>query len=935
MIKLSWNEIRHNAIQFANTFQTASNENAEAQTFWNEFFQVFGLDRKLLATFEEPVKSLKNTQKRIDLFWKGVLLAEHKSAGESLDKAHSQAFDYIQDLATQHRDHEIPRYVVLSDFQRFVLFDLNPDRDPEEKHAQPYERWEFDLPDLHKHVRQFAFLLGQQNVKFRVEDDANLIAARLMTDLHDAFEDAGYPTHELERLLVRILFCLFADDTGIFEINQFENYIRNVTREDGSDLGMHLDALFYILDTPYEQRQKGLDEDRAAFPYVNGELFAGRLSPAAATRDMRNRLLAASAFNWGAISPAVFGSLFQGIMEPKERRQIGAHYTSERDILKVIRPLFLDALGEEFRAIKAKRQKNVRDADLIVFQNKLASLNFLDPACGCGNFLVIAYREIRRLELEVIKLRHLSGKAVQQQELPVGEVAKLSKVDVNQFYGIEIGEWPARIAETALWLTDHQMNNDLSLLFSNRFMRIPLKESPHIQCANALRFDWNDLLPAEKCNYVFGNPPFIGAKFQIKEQRAEVKLIAGSGSGTGLLDYVTLWYFKAADYIQNEDQRCAFVSTNSISQGEQVGVLWTKLFTKGMKLHFAHRTFSWQSEAKGKAHVHVVIIGFGRGDVSPKRLFDYDDIKGEPTENIVTNINPYLIEGDDFTILNRSKPICSVPEIGIGNKPIDGGHYLFTEEEKEEFLRQEPVAEKYFRPWIGSREFINGFQRWCLWLGDAPASDLRQMPLATARIDAVRKVRLASGSIPTQKLANTPRRFHVENFPEGPFLVLPEVSSERRPYIPIGYLEPPTICSNLVKLMPNATPYHFGILTSTMHMAWVRQICGRLKSDYRYSAKLVYNNFPWPSTPSEAQRAKVAQCAQAVLDARKKHLDQGSTLADLYDPLYMPPELLKAHHALDRAVDKCYRPKGFQTERERVEFLFERYQALTAPLAGE
>lgn len=509
----------------------------------------------------------------------------------------------------------------------------------------------------------------------------------------------------------------------------------------------------------------------------------------------------------------------------------------------------------------------------------------------------------------------------------------MSQVDVHQFYGIEIGEWPARIAETALWLTDHQMNIELSTTFGNVFQRIPLKASPHIHCDNALRMDWNDVLPAPHCSYILGNPPFIGAKLQTAEQKTDVRLIADGVKGAGLLDYVTLWYMKAVDYIGNTKISCAFVSTNSISQGEQVGILWSELYGKGVKIHFAHRTFSWESEAKGKAHVHVVIIGFGLTDKPVKQIFEYEHLKSEPSTTQVANINPYLIEGRDTTVQNRTNPICAVPDIGIGNKPIDGGNYLFTDEQKREFLIREPGAEKYFRPWIGSKEFLHGYHRWCLWLGDANPSNLKELPECRKRVEAVRKLRLDSKSLPTQKLAITPRRFHVENFPNGNFLVIPKVSSENRAAIPIGFMGSGTFVSDLCFIMKDATLYQFGVLTSSMHMAWVRQVCGRLESRYRYSAKLVYNNFPWPEDATDAQRAKVEACAQGVLDAREVFLQRGSTLADLYDPLTMPGDLLKAHQALDKAVDKCYRGTKFESERERVEYLFELYEKLVSPLA--
>jgi hypothetical protein len=515
-----------------------------------------------------------------------------------------------------------------------------------------------------------------------------------MGDLHDALEAGGYTGHNLERFLVRILFCLFAEDTGIFERESFHLFIENRTKEDGSDLGQCLARLFEILNTPPEKRQKNLDETLAQFPYVNGDLFSEHLGFADFNRDMRNALLACTRKDWSRISPAIFGSLFQSIMDDKKRRQIGAHYTSERDILKVIRSLFLDELRVEFENRKADRSTG-RRARLEEFHQKLCKLTFFDPACGCGNFLVIGYRELRQLELETLK--ELFGK---QTELTLADINKLSQVDVDQFYGIEIGEWPARIAEVALWLMDHQMNLRVSEAFGQLYQRLPLKKSPHIHCANALRLDWKTVLPPDKCSYVLGNPPFVGAKFQTDEQRADMDAIAGDVENSGLLDYVTGWYFKAADYIQDTRIVVGFVSTNSLSQGEQVGTLWNHLFQHSqLKIHFAHRTFPWASEARGKAHVHVVIIGFAAFDTPNKRIYDYEGEK--PTVVAAQNISPYLVEGTDSTILNRSTPICDVPEMGIGNKPIDDGNYLFTPDEKAEFLKLEPAAKKLFRRWIG------------------------------------------------------------------------------------------------------------------------------------------------------------------------------------------------------------------------------------------
>ena len=927
---LSWPEIRQRAIVFSHSFADAKKERAEAQTFWNEFFKVFGLERKLVATFEEPVKSLKNTLHSIDLFWKGKMLAEHKSRGESLEKAQSQAFDYLQDLVNEGRQHELPRYILLSDFARMVLYDLEPDCDPGDLHASAMERHEFLLQDLHRHVKEFAFLIGQQTVRFRAEDAANLQAAQLMADLHDTVEASGYTGHDLERLLVRLLFCLFADDTGIFEPGQFELFVRNRTHS--ADLGNQLFALFHILNTDSVRRQSGLDEDLAGFPYINGDLFAEIIQPPAFTSDMRNSLLAAASFNWGRISPAVFGSLFQGIMDDKERRQIGAHYTSERDILKLIRPLFLDALHGEFEQLKALKQKNRREKELVEFQNKLAGLKFLDPACGCGNFLVVAYRELRRLETDILLFRHKT--AVHQEELPAGEMLKLSKVDVHQFYGIEIEEWPARIAETALWLTDHQMNIELSLAFGNQFQRIPLKSTPHIRHGNALRFDWNELLPAAECSYVMGNPPFVGHHNQTAEQKLDQHLVLRNLPARGVLDYVSNWYVKACEYMADTPLSLAFVSTNSITQGEQAGILWSELYGRyNVHIIFAYRTFPWTSEAKGMAHVHVVIIGLTKQSRDTNFLFQYDEVRNLLERTLVRSINPYLVEGPEVVLNNRQSPLCNVPSLIWGSKPTDGGNLILEDEEYRVFMRENPAASVFIKPLICAHQFLHGQKRWCLWLVDAKPQDIKSIPSIVSRVAMVRRFRLASKASSTRAYADRPTLFRQIAVSASTFIVIPLHSSEHRTYIPLGFFGPENIVHNSCSFLPNATPYHFGILTSTMHMSWVRQVCGRLESRYRYSSTLVYNNYPWPTDPTPAQRTKVGACVQAVLDTREKYIDQGSTLADLYDPLYMPGDLLKAHQQLDRAVDRCYRAAPFTSERERVEYLFQLYEQLTSPLA--
>ncbi|NLY15450.1 MAG: class I SAM-dependent DNA methyltransferase [Gammaproteobacteria bacterium] len=893
---LSWNEIKSRALAFSKDWQDEASEHAEAQSFWNDFFHIFGISRRRVASFEHSVKLLGQRRGHIDLFWKGVLLVEHKSLGKDLEKAFDQALDYFTGIA----ERDLPRYVLVSDFARLRLHDLDEQ-----------QSYEFPLSELHQNVQLFGFIAGYQTHKIQEQDPVNIEAAERMGKLHDQMREVGYSGHELEVYLVRLLFCLFAEDTGIFQRQQLQEFIEERTREDGSDLAQQLSALFQVLNTPTDKRFKNLDEQLAAFPYINGQLFAEILPIASFDSAMRRSLLDCCALDWGRISPAIFGSLFQSIMDKTARRNLGAHYTSEGNILKLIKPLFLDELWTEFERYKNNPRK------LQEFQLKLRQLTFLDPACGCGNFLVIAYRELRLLELAVLR-------ALRASDQLALDVSSLIQVDVDQFFGIEIEEFPAQIAQVALWLMDHQMNLLVSEEFGAYFARIPLHTSGTIVHGNALQLDWNDVISAQKLSYILGNPPFVGAKFMDANQRADVALVFEGIKNAGLLDFVAAWYVKALEMMQGTDIRCAFVSTNSISQGEQVGVLWGWMLEQNAKIFFAHRTFAWSNEARGKAAVHCVIIGFALHDISPKTIFEYEDIKGEPLAIEVKNINPYLVDAANTILTNRRRPLCDIPEIGIGNKPIDGGNYLFTAEEKDEFLLKEPAAAPYFRRWLGAHEFLNGYHRYCLWLGDASPADLKKMPEVLKRIDAVRQVRLDSKSAPTQKLAATPTRFHVENMPEGTYLIIPEVSSERRPYIPIGFEEPTTLSSNLVKIVPNASLFHFGVIHSHMHNAWMRVVAGRLESRYRYSVGIVYNNFPWPENPTDKQKQAIETAAQEVLDARAQFPD--SSLADLYDPLTMPPALLKAHQKLDRAVDSAYGKTRFNTEAERVAFLFGLYQ---------
>ena len=921
-MRLSWNEIRARAAKFAVDWADAGYEKGETQSFYNAFFDIFGVRRRSVARYEEHVKRLDNSSGFIDLFWPGVLLVEQKSEGKDLQVAEAQASNYFDALAERDR----PRFQLVCDFKTFRLRDLDAG-----------EMTQFDLADLPKHVEKFGFIIGVARRTFRDQDPANIEASELMGRIHDALKESGFAGHDLELLLVRMVFLLFADDTGIFEPRGiFQELVEERTAEDGSDTGLWLARLFDVLNTPEDQRQKHLDEDLTRFPYVNGDLFRERLRIADFSSAMRAMLIDACGFDWSAISPAIFGALFQSVMAPAERRAQGAHYTTEKNILKVIEPLFLDDLRAEFKRLKARRDTR-RRIELGRFQARLGKLRLLDPACGCGNFLIIAYRELRRLEIEVIREVRAAADPDQFAIAPL-----LSMIDVDQFYGIEIDEFPTRIAETALWMMDHVMNNALSLEFGQSYVRIPLKSSPHIRHADALEMDWAELLRPDQCSYVLGNPPFGGAKYQSPAQRAQVRRIAALGGSGGTLDYVTAWFIKAGEYIRHSGPpgngaAIGFVATNSITQGEQVAQLWPLLFGRlELEIAFAHRTFAWGSDARGVAHVHVVIVGLVERDDAPalRRLFTYDDLKGDPDESRHAALSPYLFDSGGLVdprlvVATARQPINRLPKLIIGSKPIDGGNYILTPEEGAKLIRECPDAAPFVRPYVGSREFLQGGNRHILWLGDAPLGVLKHSVLRD-RVRAVRTLRQASRSKPTRELADTPTLYHVNVIPNAPFLVIPKVSSERREYVPIGWLEPPTVPSDLVFVLQGATKPIFALLTSAMHMAWLRHIGGRLESRYRYSIGLVYNTFPLPPA-SDEQLGKLEPLAEAILGARAEHSD--ATLADLYDPDLMPADLRLAHRKLDRAVDRLYRSRlPFASERERVEHLLVRYEALQAPL---
>ena len=874
----------------------------------------------------------------VDLFWPGMLLVEQKSHGKNLDAALTQALSYFPGIA----ERDLPQIIIVCDFARFRVHRLTTG-----------ETIEFAIKDLHKHIRLFGFVAGYKALEIKPQDPVNIKAAERMGRLHDALKASGYTEHPLEVLLVRLLFCLFADDTGIFQPAQsFRTFIEERTSPDGSDLGSRLGQLFQILNTPEDKRSKALDEQVAAFPYVNGKLFDEPLPMADFTGAMREALLDACALDWSAISPAIFGSLFQSIMDDKARRNLGAHYTSEENILKLIKPLFLDELWAEFAKVKGNKNR------LFEFHKKLRLLTFFDPACGCGNFLVISYRELRELELAVLRASNTAG------QLTV-DVHQLIGINVDQFYGIEIEEFPAQIAQVALWLMDHQMNLRVSEEFGLYFARIPLRTTPHIVHGNALRLDWNEVLPAERCSFVLGNPPFIGYSNQSAAQKADTESIFRPLKGGGMLDFVAAWYVKAAGYLAaaslplplGEDwgegnrpaPRAAFVSTNSITQGEQVAVLWSWLLAQGIHIHFAHRTFRWSNEASGKAAVHCVIIGFGLEDLSNKVIYEYAEVNGEPHPITAQQISPYLIDAAFVAIEKRRDPICDVPQMSKGSQPTDDGNLLMTDAEKETLLLEEPQATPLVRRFMSAREFLHNEKRWCLWLVDANPTLLKSCPEVMRRIQAVKTFRLKSSKALTREQAATPAVFSEIRQPKNSYLLIPRHSSENRAYVPFGFFDSDCVVADSCSSVPNATPFHFGVMSSAMHMAWMRYTCGRIKSDFRYSNSIVYNNFPWPDFPQSSKQnqapapvdkaqAAIETAAQAVLDVRAKFQsgDQPATLADLYDPLTMPPELLKAHHKLDAAVDKAYERSGgkksYKSDAERVAFLFELYQKYTSLL---
>ncbi len=905
---------------FAEYWKEKGYEKGESQAFWMSLLRdVYGVEHpEQFISFEDQVK-LDHTSFIDGYIETTHVMIEQKGLGKDLRKGIKQSdgsilspFQQAKRYAAELPYSKRPRWIITCNFSEFLVYDMEkPNGEPEQ----------ILLKDLPKEYYRLQFLVNTGDEHIKKEMEISLKAGELVGRLYDAIlkqyknPDDPETLKSLNKLCVRLVFCLYAEDAGIFgKHGMFHDYLKKYPV---SEVRHKLVELFRILDTKENDRDPYLDEDLLAFPYVNGGLFADEnIEIPRFTEEIVQLLLsnASEDFDWSGISPTIFGAVFESTLNPETRRSGGMHYTSIENIHKVIDPLFLDSLKSELEDIKALKVEKTRQQKLRDFRKKLSTLVFLDPAAGSGNFLTETYISLRRLENDAL-FEETHGQMMLGME-------NIIQVSIGQFYGIEINDFAVTVAKTALWIAESQMMQETESLMQIDLDFLPLKSYANIMEGNALRIDWESVVPKDRLSYIMGNPPFVGARLMNAEQKEDVFTIFDGVKNNGNLDYVSCWYKKAADMMTGTEIRTALVSTNSITQGEQVAILWKNLFECGVHIDFAYRTFIWDSEASLKAHVHCVIVGFSKApNTAKKQLFDNGSVK------IVENINGYLVEADDVFIDSRTKPICNIPEIGIGNKPIDGGFYLFTEEEMIEFIKKEPKSKPYFKKWLGSKEFINGYCRYCLWLGDCSPKELRSMPECLKRVEAVRNFRLESTSAGTRKLADKPTRFHVENMPETNYIIVPEVSSERRRYIPLGFMSPDVLSSNLVKLIPNATLYHFGVLTSNVHMAWMRTVAGRLKSDYRYSKDIVYNNFPWCS-PTEEQKAKIEKTAQMILDARAMYPD--CSLADLYDEAVMPPELRKAHQLNDRAVMEAYRFWGkLNSESECVAELMGMYREMT------
>ena len=908
------------AAAFARKWQGRGYEKGESQLFWTELLtEVLGVaDPSQFIRFEQQTR-LDHTSFIDAMIPSTHVMIEQKSLGKDLRQPIRQSdgtlltpFQQAQRYSAVLPYSERPRWIVTCNFAEFDVYDVeNPNGEPSR----------IMLKDLEKEYYRLNFLTEQHEAHLQKEMEVSMKAGAIVGKLYDAFigqydADDPHSLRYLNILCVRLVFCLYAEDAGVFgRHDMFHDYLAHYGTE---DMRMALALLFNILNTPSDKRSKYLKPELAAFPYTNGGLFAEEIDIPQFTDELRDTLLqhASLDFDWSEISPTIFGGVFESTLNPETRRKGGMHYTSIENIHKVIDPLFMNSLQAAFEQCLAETNIKKRLKKLHQLQDHIASLHFFDPACGSGNFLTETYLSLRRLENNIIK------EIYSQEQLDA--FTNPIKVSIHQFYGIEINDFAVTVATTALWISEAQMIAETERIIHHDIDFLPLRSYANIHEGNSLRMSWEDVMNKDDLDYIIGNPPFVGARMMDESQKADMKDVFGrQWKNVGNIDYVGAWYKRAADYMKDSQVKAALVSTNSISQGEQVANLWQPMMAEGLHINFAHRTFRWDSEASLKAHVHVVVVGFSYVDEKEKTIFD----NGQAIK--ASHINAYLLDAPDSFIYSRSKSLCEVPRIGIGNKPIDGGNYLFEKSEMEDFIKKEPRSAQYFHPWYGSVELIHQRPRYCLWLGECSPKEIKDMPLCYERVQNVRELRLKSSSTGTRKLADTPTRFHVENMPDGPSIIIPRVSSERRRYVPMGFISKGTFASDAVHLIPNATIYHFGVLESNVHMAWMRAVCGRLKSDYRYSKDIVYNNFPWPS-PTDEQASKIEQSAQTILDARALYPD--SSLADLYDPTLMPKELLQAHRQNDRAVMAAYGFSTKMTESECVARLFKLFTNLSQSL---
>lgn len=930
---LSLNTIRERCVKFAHEWSDCvGDEKQEGHEFMRELMQCFGITKRKAISYERRSnRASTGRQGYIDALIPGKALIEMKSAGKDLDKAEEQALDYIHDLANV----ETPRLLIISDFRRIRIVDL--DSELATDGSGDAGRTEFRLAQLPDHVDDLKFLAGYGMVQVgsREQEEASIRAARVMADLYEALDGSGYSDHEASIFLIRTLFCLYGDDAGLWERDLFTEFLKTRTREDGSDLGAQLAVLYQTLKTPMECRQSTLDELTARFPYVNGGIFEEQLNIPSFSSAMRDELMRACAFDWSGISPAVFGSLFQAVKSPEARRELGEHYTSETNILKTLGPLFLDELRQKFA-------DHVHDAKKLTdLRKELGELRIMDPACGCGNFLVVAYRELRSLDTEIlVRIRELELARKDNDEFQAtmffddrGEHAEIM-VQLDHFFGIEIEEWPARIAQTALHLAHHQANREMERLLGQAPSILPLSTSAHITIGNALREDWTQVCTPSPTVRIVGNPPFIGQSMRSEEQTDDLRVVWGDAYD-GYLDYVTGWFIKASQYFHAVPRggRFAFVSTNSIAQGTPVAALFRPLLEGGWRIRFAHQTFAWTSEAPGAAAVHCVITGFDRGAPHEKArpvLFTYLSPKALPEALPVDHINPYLVEGPDIFVDKRTTPLAPIlPTVRFGSKPADGGHLIVEAKDYPRFAA-DTIAAKYLRPFRMGREVVRGLDRWCLWMDteDFDPRDIDRSPILKERVQGCSTFRSHSTKQITKDGAKTAHLFQENHQPPGPYVGIPSVVSETRRFYTVAHFSEDVIAGNQLYTALDPDGFLFAIISSSMLMTWQMTIGGRLESRLRFANKVVWNTLPLPEV-SDKQRTAIIAAGQGVLEARAEQPEV--SLADMYNPLAMSPSLLKAHRALDRAVDRAFGArKALETNEQRLAILFKRYQEMTA-----